>query len=127
MILTLSVVYYIIKYMGILKIINLEFGRPTVDEALKRFGTELKNAKNTGVGCLQIIHGYGSHGKGGLIRVAIREDLEKYKNKYQIKTIVYGEDFKILNNDANRLRHKYEELEPLFHMTNKGVTVVELG
>ena len=113
--------------MGRLKTINLELGRPTVDEALKRFGIELKNAKQTGVGCLQIIHGYGSHGKGGLIRTAIREELEDYKSNNQIKTIVYGEDFKILNNDANRLRHKYEELEQLFHMTNKGVTVVEIG
>ena len=112
--------------MSKLKTINLELGRPTVDNALKKFGIELKNAKNTGVGCLLVIHGYGSHGKGGLIRTAIREELVDLKDKNQIKTIVYGEDFKILNNDANKLRHKYDELGYLFHMTNKGVTVVEI-
>lgn len=120
------VLSYIIKNMGILKTINLELGRPTVDEALKKFSNELKNAKKNNIACLLLIHGYGSHGKGGLIRTAIREELSELKEKSQLKTIVYGEDFKILNNDANRLRHKYDELEYLFHMTNKGVTVVEL-
>lgn len=108
-----------------LKIVNLELGRPTVEFALNKFANELKNAKNIGMGCLLVIHGYGSHGKGGLIRTALREELIDMKEKKQIKTIVYGEDFKILNNDANRLRHKYDGLEYLFHMTNKGVTVVE--
>ena len=112
--------------MSILKTINLEFGRPTVDEALKRFDLELKNAKNNNVGCFLIIHGYGSHGKGGLIREALRDRLVELKNSNSINAYVYGENFKILDKDANRLRHKYQELEYLFHMTNKGVTVVEV-
>lgn len=113
-------------YMSRLKTINLEFGRPTVVEALKRFDMGLKNAKKNDIGCLLIIHGYGSHGKGGLIRDALRERLESLKNEKVINTYIYGENFKILDKDANRLRHKYVELESLFHMTNKGVTVVEM-
>ena len=112
--------------MSTLKTINLEFGRPTVEEALKRFDIELKKAKKNDVGCLLIIHGYGSHGKGGLIRDALREKLGTLLNDKAIKTCIYGEDFKILDKDANRLRHQYTELESLFHMTNKGVTVVEV-
>lgn len=112
--------------MGILKTINLEFGRPTVDEALKRFENELKKAKNNNVDCFLLIHGYGSHGKGGLIRNEIRDRLEELKKENKIKTVVYGENFRVLDRDANRIRHKFDELKYLFHMTNKGVTVVEV-
>ena len=40
--------------------------------------------------------------------------------------MVYGEDFKILNRDAYDMKTKCEELESLFHCTNKGVTIIEL-
>lgn len=112
--------------MGILKTINLEIGRPTVEEAIKKFEFELKNAVKSNISCFLFIHGYGSHGKGGLIREELREEIKSLKNQNKIKCYVFGEDFKILNNDANRLRHKYDDLERLFHMTNKGVTVVEI-
>ena len=104
--------------METLKTINLEFGRPTVDVAMKKFDNELKNAKYNNVGCFLVIHGYGSHGKGGLIRDALRESLDLLKKNNLIKTYVYGEDFKILNKDANKLRHKYKPMIVMYAHNN---------
>lgn len=51
-----------------LKEINLEDGMPTVSDAVIILKSSINNAKSGNVGCLYIIHGYGSSGKGGAIR-----------------------------------------------------------
>lgn len=106
-----------------MKTINLELGMPYVDEAMDRLDKGIKDAKASGENIIKIIHGYGSHGKGGAIREACRESLSNNKN---IKKIVYGEDFKILNKNAYDMKTKEPSLEELFHMNNKGVTIIEI-
>ena len=106
-----------------LKVINLELGRPYVKEALIRLDEGLKSCKKEGISIVKIIHGYGSTGKGGVIRGECREALSK---RSDIKKIVYGEDFKILNRDAFDMKQKEPELENLFHCNNRGVTIVEM-
>lgn len=56
-----------------LKEINLEDGKPTVAEALIILKSCVSNAKKDNVGCLYIIHGYGSSGRGGAIRDKTRQ------------------------------------------------------
>ena len=104
--------------------LNLEIGRPIVDAAIDKFYSYFNVYKKTNVECILIIHGYGSHGKGGQIRDTLRDELEKLKKSGMIKLFINGEDFKITNSKAYELRYKYEELKNLFHMTNRGVTVV---
>lgn len=106
-----------------MKVINLEFGRPYVKEALERLDKELLSCKKEGIDVAKIIHGYGSTGKGGMIKEACRDALSR---RNDIKRIIYGEDFKILNNDAYELKLKEPELEDLFHCNNKGVTIIEM-
>ena len=112
--------------MKIYKEINLEWGMPIVSEAMKKLDSEIKVCKKEGIKYAKIIHGYGSTGKGGVIREECRETLQKMLNDKMIKKMVYGEDFKILNRDAYDMKTKCEELESLFHCTNKGVTIIEL-
>ena len=104
--------------------LNLELYKPTVNEAIEKFIFHLNNYKKNNIKCIYIIHGYGSHGKGGLIRDAIRKKISTLKEQNLIKTYIYGEDFNILNNTAYQLKQQYKELEHLFHMKNKGVTIV---
>ena len=47
--------------------VNLELGRPTADEALRRLEAELEAARHMNTPLLKLIHGYGSSGKGGRI------------------------------------------------------------
>ena len=109
------------------KEINLEFNKPTIDEALKN----LKNAisrSNKG-DCLLLIHGYGSTGKGGDIKVSTLDFLYKLLKENKISKIFTGADFSMTtgkgyNYDAILLRNKYPELNKYAFQRNRGITVV---
>ena len=77
--------------------INLELGRPTADEALRRLKGELWAAKTMRAPVLKIIHGYGSSGTGGRIRVEARSYLARLKARGEIRDFIPGEDFSIFN------------------------------
>lgn len=108
------------------KEINLEYGLPTVDEAMTYLKSVVSNVKSGGNKCLYIIHGYGSSGKGGVIRVKARQWLNAQARNGKVKTVINGENFTIFNFKALELKNKYSELEQLLKVTNHGVTVVEL-
>lgn len=108
------------------KEINLEEGMPTCDEAMDRLKSELKLAKQNKYKCVIVIHGYGSSGKGGAIRLKTRQWLNAQVRGGKIKAAINGEDFNILNGKARELRAKLPELEIYLRVSNHGVTVVEL-
>ena len=62
-------------YWNIIKTVTLKSDRPTVHEALERLDRELTLARNAKTSCLKIIHGYGSTGAGGDIRIAVQKRL----------------------------------------------------
>ena len=105
-----------------IKEINVENGF-TSDEALAYVKQVLSNSKKV---CIYIIHGYGSSGKGGIIRQKIRSFLNAQLKNGKIKAVVNGEDFNVFNVKALELKNKHKELEQLFRVCNHGVTVVEL-
>lgn len=80
--------------------INLEEGKPLVDAAIRRLTFELHQSRRMGVSVLKIIHGYGSSGTGGRIRVEARKYLSRLKNKNEIVSFIPGEEFSIFNEDT---------------------------
>lgn len=106
--------------------INLEEGMPTCDEAMDKLKSSLKLAKQSKYKCAVIIHGYGSTGKGGAIRIKARQWLNAQVRNGSLKAAVNGEDFGVLNEKARELRGRFPELERLLNVFNHGVTVVEL-
>jgi len=76
-----------------IKTINLEYGKPFVKEALERFNTELKIAQQQNICILKIIHGYGSTGKGGKIKIALQQLLKTKLKNHQITKIICGENY----------------------------------
>ena len=100
--------------------INLEEGMPTCDEAMDKLKSSLKLTKQSRYKCAIVIHGYGSSGKGGAIRLKARQWLNAQVRNGNLKAI------DILNGKARELRGKFPELETLLRVTNHGVTVVEL-
>jgi len=86
----------------ILREINLETGMPTVDVAVRRLTFEWNRSKSMGVGVLKIIHGYGSSGTGGKIRVEVRAYLERLKKKREIKGYITGEEFSIFHDGTRQ-------------------------
>ena len=105
--------------------INLEEGMPTCDEAMDRLKSSIKLAKQSKYKCALIIHGYGSSGKGGVIRIKARQWLNAQVKSGVLKAVINGEDFDVLNEKARELRGRFPELEKLLRVANHGVTVVE--
>ena len=71
--------------MSELREINLEHGMPTVQTALSQLALELRRTRSMGCTGLKIIHGYGSSGKGGKIRVQARSRLARMKGAGEIR------------------------------------------
>ena len=104
--------------------INLEEGMPTADEALSQLKDAIKRyGKNQ---CLVFIHGYGSTGKGGVIRQKARQWLNAQVRNGKIKRCVNGEDFGIFSNDARELYARYSGLDQYKERGNHGITIIEI-
>ena len=114
------------KVMSKYKEINLEEGMPTADEAMSYLKMSITLCKQNKIGCLAIVHGYGSSGKGGVIRKKTRQWLNAQVRNGTIKAVINGEDFDVLNFKALELKGKYRELEKLLKVCNHGMTVAEL-
>ena len=112
--------------MNKFKEINLEEGLPTVDEALSYLKSAVELCKKNKIGCLAVIHGYGSSGRGGAIRTKARQWLNAQARNGAVKTVINGEDCNVLNFKALELKGKYRELESYFRVCNHGVTIVEI-
>lgn len=90
------------KPKNTLREINLEIGRPFVDQAMKHLTMELDQSRRMGCAVLKIIHGYGSSGTGGKIRTASRKHLTQLKEEGQITDFLPGEGFSIFEEATRR-------------------------
>ena len=83
--------------MAFLKEVNLKYDMPTADLAVRRATWAIQNARTTGAGALKLIHGYGSHGVGGRIRVEVRAYLERQRSRGLVRDVIPGERFSIFD------------------------------
>lgn len=63
--------------MAKVKEINLEYGSPTVDTAVRNMVSQLGSCKGQGYKAVILVHGYGSSGVGGGIKTAVRIKLRE--------------------------------------------------
>ena len=107
---------------------NLELGRPTVETALHCLSFEVRHARSVGCTVLKLIHGYGSSGTGGKIRVGVRKRLAEMAAKGQGKAVIPGEDFSIFDENTRRALLVCDELrrDSDLERRNQGITVVLL-
>ena len=110
------------------EIINLKVGYPTAEEARRRIVTELELARRNGVRVLKFIHGYGSSGKGGKLRSAVRRGLEGLRVAGKVGKVVSGEMWSIFDADTRALLDRYPTLrrDPDLEQANPGITLVEV-
>lgn len=103
-------------------------GFPTVDEALEKLSNELSKAGKKNIALLKVIHGYGSSGEGGLIKIALHAQLRKLAANGQIRKFVTGEEHFNFAGKRNPLLTKYPELLDTWKSDrgNPGITFIEL-
>ena len=68
--------------------IDIKSEHQTVAEAIAQFLVEVDAYKKGGFKVMKIIHGYGSHGVGGAIKVAFLKKCQDLKNKKIIEDFV---------------------------------------
>ena len=111
-----------------LREVNLEAGKPIVDQAMKRLTFEIHHTRGMGCTVLKIIHGYGSSGTGGKIRTASRKYLTQLKSKGAIQDVIPGEAFSIFEEATRRAFSRCDDLrrDSDLDCYNNGVTFIVL-
>jgi hypothetical protein len=111
-----------------MKTVNLELGMPTVHEALIRLSAELDIARRDGSRMLKLIHGYGSTGRGGEIRIAVQKRLCDLVQSGEIHACIYGENWSKSDDTTWQLLASKPKLkhDPDLGRANRGITVVIL-
>ena len=114
--------------MPALKTINLEEGHPSIASASSRLLDQLRLAREQNFAAVKVIHGYGSHGVGGELRIAIQGMLARMVQSGDISAFVAGEDWRISDETTWRLIQKHRELKQDRDLGkgNKGVSIVVL-
>ena len=99
---------------------------PLVREALQRLERELALAHQEKAKLLKLVHGYGSSGAGGEIRIAVQKRLLELAQSGHIRGCIFGENWSKTDDIAWKLLQSYPELKSdsdLGHR-NLGITIV---
>ena len=101
---------------------------PSVHEALQRLDREITVARQGKAALLKVVHGYGSTGAGGDIRVAVQKRLRELAEAGQIRGCIFGEDWAKSDEQTWRLLQAQAELKDDSDLgrRNQGITVVLL-
>lgn len=112
--------------MPVIRVVDLERGLPSVEEARRRLADTIEVAKRDHVQILKLIHGYGSTGSGGRLRAHLRASLRIARENSEIRLFVTGEEFRISNERTWELLRIFPELKQDSDLgrRNPGITLV---
>ena len=107
---------------------NLKSDMPQVHEALQRLDRELALARQEKATLLKLVHGYGSTGTGGDIRIAAQNRLLEMARNGQIRGCIFGENWSKSDDAAWKLLQLHPELKSDSDLGrgNRGITIVLL-
>jgi hypothetical protein len=110
------------------RVVNLEKGKPLVQQALDRLAVVVSNGRREGYKALTLIHGYGSSGKGGAIKEAVRQHLQFLHQQGTVRTIIPGEEFEGRSGRGRQLLRCFPFLAEHrdLNRANPGITLIIL-
>jgi hypothetical protein len=99
-----------------------------VAEALLRLKREIAVARQEKHALLKVIHGYGSTGVGGDIRIAVQKRLRELLEGGQIRECIFGENWSKSDETTWKLLKEQPELksDPHLGRRNQGISVIVL-
>jgi hypothetical protein len=111
-----------------IKTINLKSDMPLVRDALQRLDRELSLAQKEKTTLMKLVHGYGSTGAGGDIRIAVQKRLIEMTQDGQIRACIFGENWSKSDDAAWKLLQSHPELKSDSDLgrRNRGITIVLL-
>ena len=106
--------------------LNIKASMPCWQEAKIYLATGISHARHLGYRAVKVIHGYGSSGVGGAIRIEARKWLDDQRYQCKICDYIPGEAWNIFNPSViyaldlcPYLRHDHDLVFP-----NPGITMV---
>jgi hypothetical protein len=113
---------------AIIKTVILKDGMPSVEQARARLSSEIHVARQSGIKILKVVHGYGSTGVGGDLRIALQSTLRQMAAKKEIRDCIYGENWRKSDERSWELLKQMPELKADSDLGrgNKGITLVVL-
>lgn len=111
-----------------IKTVNVKEDMPSVQQARARLHGEISSAQRSGVKVLKIIHGYGSTGVGGDLRIALQSTLRQMVGRREIRECIYGENWRTSDEHTWELLRRMPELKKDTDLgkANKGITIAVL-
>jgi hypothetical protein len=119
---------YMSRNPATIKSVNLEEGMPQVEEARLRMQYELQLAKKQGYAAVKLIHGYGSSGAGGALRIELQKELARLKQAGAIQEFIAGEDWRVSGESAWALLQRYPKWKQDADLgrNNRGISIIVL-
>ena len=114
--------------MSGMKTVLVKDGMPSVEQARARLQSELLSARRGGITILKLIHGYGSSGVGGDLRISLQSTLQQMARSGEIAECIHGENWRTSDERTWALLKRMPELkkDPDLGRGNKGITVIVL-
>lgn len=108
--------------------INLKENAPPLDVAIAQFEIELERAKFAKERAIKVLHGYGSHGRGGAILLEIRKLLAKMKKEKAIEDFFFGDRWNSYDKQTSKLLMQDKGLsdDEDLNKSNPGITIIVL-
>lgn len=108
-----------------MKVVNLK-EIAHVDASIAIMEMEIENAKKDGTLLIKLIHGYGSHGQGGIILKSVREDLLYLKKRGIIKDYFNGDKWNLFEKKVINILSKDKSIvkDEDLNRNNPGITIV---
>ena len=108
-----------------MKTINLKDNNNSVEQAIFFMEQEIELCKLEGIPMLKIITGYGSHGRGGLIKKACENRLSWLKKQNKITDFIVGDLWNMHYKKALTYKMQHPSIiDEDFNIPNGGITII---
>ena len=117
-----------VKERNMLKVLNLKEDFVSTDQALAMVEIEIERCAFDGCVAIKVLHGYGSHGKGGKILIALRQKLRQWKRNGFIKNYFAGDKWDVFDKDAWEILQADKSIsgDEDLGRANPGITIIAI-
>lgn len=109
--------------------INLKEFNQTEFQAIKELEIFLDLCKKAQVKAVKVIHGYGSHGVGGIISKAVLNYAKRLEKHKKIKFFITGNEWNMVHEKALTIIYGCKDSygDEDLNKSNPGITILYLG